>query len=174
MTLETRALHWLMYVRNCHFALRERSPRGYVGEPDALGVTTSRLLIEVEVKRSMSDFRQNRFKWQIAQRDLYIAKAPWEYYYMVPAALVAKVKPELPLWAGLLSDAAADEKCFVTVEVEAMKNNESKRLSVKECVRLARCMANYVCWLEKRHDGGNEWHHHCQGDGMVFEEEYQI
>jgi hypothetical protein len=40
--------------------------------------------------------------------------------------------------------------------VEAMKNKDSLRLSTKECVALARCMANYVCALEKLIDSKKE------------------
>ena len=145
-----------MYCRNCHFALRERTPQHFVGEPDVLGIMPNRKLIEVEIKRSLSDFRANANKWQIANRHLFLPKAPYEFWFLVPVALVQKVKPELPLWAGLLSDAGATDKYPVTVEVKAMKNKDSLRLSTKECVALARCMANYVCALEKLIDSKKE------------------
>jgi hypothetical protein len=150
MRLETRALHWLMYTRDCLFALRERSPRHCCGEPDALGVTRGRYLIEVEIKRTMSDFRANAKKWHVAGRDWHLNLAPREFWFLLPAALVAKAATELPPFAGLLSDDGGKSYCREVVA--APKNTESKRLSVKECVKLARCLGNNLMAAEKRCD----------------------
>jgi hypothetical protein len=160
MRLETAALHWLMYVRKCHYAVRERSPRNaHFWEPDAIGVTKSRKLIEVEIKRSMADFRQNADKYVIRNRAVFLDKFPYEFWFLVPTLLVAKVKKELPDYAGLLSPTES-EQYPVAVEVAAPRNHESKRLTLKECVKLARCLANHICALEVGRDRANEHYAH--------------
>ena len=175
MRLETRAMHWLLYSRKCHYAVRERSPRGHNGEPDALGITKSRKLIEVEIKRSMADFRQNADKYHIRTRSFFLDKFPYEYWFLVPAVMVSKVKPKLPEYAGLLSDAGATAQFPVTVEVQAPRNQDSKRLTIKECVTLARCMANHLMALELGRDRINETAAHSDGYRANLEaESYQI
>jgi hypothetical protein len=147
MRLETRAIHWLLYTRDCRFAVCERTPR-HTGIPDALGVTDARLLVEIEIKRSVSDFRANAHKWHVANRALHIHRWPYQFYFLVPSELVTKVEAMLPEYAGLMTN---DEHPLRVVKI-APKNRESKRLSVKECVKLARCMANHSAALMKQAD----------------------
>ena len=151
MTLEARSLHWLMYERGCHYVVRERAPRHAIGEPDVLGVMPNRKLIEVEIKRSMSDFNVNEEKWHVKSREFHLNLWPWEYWFMLPHELALKAMLSLPPWAGLLSDNLNPAQVIVA----APKNKESKRLSLKECVKMARGMSNYLCALEKKMNESN-------------------
>lgn len=141
MNLELAAMRWLWLEKKCHYVLEQRSPRHHLGSPDVLGVTKDRYLIEIEIKRSLSDFRADDKKHCRQMRDLFIDHMAKQFYYLVPPSIVDKIKPELPMWAGLMSVNEAD---YVYVEVPAMVNKDSKRLSIKECVKLARCMTNHM------------------------------
>lgn len=143
MNLELMALRWLLYEKRCVFALRERSPRmHFTGRPDALGVTASRYLIEIEIKRSLSDFRADRMKnsRRDTVRESIGNQLPRQFYYLVPTELVAVVEPIVPEWAGLLDSYHG----AIRVAKSAPVNRESRRLSVKECIRFVRMVANWA------------------------------
>lgn len=149
MRLETRALHWLLYAHGSHFAVCERSTREWwCVQPDALGITKGRRLTEIEIKRSVSDFRANRRKRHIINRDSYLEKAPFKFYFLVPKELTAKILPELPEWAGLLDDSAM----FINIVKEAPANIRHQRLTVKECAKLMRNLSNHIAGIEQALD----------------------
>lgn len=137
-----------MYAKKCYFVTRERTPVYGAGTPDVLGVTAGRKLIEIEIKRSLSDFRANSGKFHIIHRNKFIESAPYQFYFLVPAMLVEKVKPELPEWAGLMSD----EEVWCKVLVNAPVNKASKRLSPIQCCKLMRNISNHLCSVENKLD----------------------
>ena len=141
MTLETLAMHWLAYEKKCHAVIRERSPRYGIGSPDILGITKLRFLTEVEIKRSVSDFKINAEKRHIINRHLFLDLCPRQFYFLVPESIMAKVSPLVPEWAGF---AYARDDRFFHVLKNAPVNLQSKRLSVKECIALVRCMSNQI------------------------------
>ena len=71
-------------------------------------------------------------------RSKIIKEQPRQFYYLVPRNLTEKVLPLLPTWAGL----AQPSENGVTIEVVKVSqiNRESRKLSIKECVKLARKM----------------------------------
>jgi hypothetical protein len=147
MNLELVAMRWLWLEKNCHYVVRERSPRWGMGEPDVLGVTKDRYLIEIEIKRSLSDFHADKNKHH---RRFYLdaldRRAKY-FYYLAEKSLAEKIQKRLPPYAGLIS---VENEHSVTVEVSAAKNPDSPRLSVKECVRMARQTVNHAMSLELR------------------------
>lgn len=129
--LTNDAFRWLTLERNCITVLTERSPRWGHGQPDVLGVTKNRYLVEIEVKVSMADFRNNAKKAHVIRRN--VKQWPKHFWFLVPDAMVEKCLPELPEWAGLLRSYRGIQ------EVKpAPVNPESKRLSVKEVAVLFR------------------------------------
>lgn len=148
MRLETRALHWLMYARKCEFAVCERSPRYNIGQPDCLGVTRQRQLVEIEVKRSISDFRAQWSKQSMKNRNLFIDKMPYQFYILCPHVLGDRIFAELPEWAGLMTDS----EMWVRVLKVAPLNREHVRLSLLECRKLMRCVSNHICAAEEKYD----------------------
>lgn len=98
--LEVSAMEWLRYVRNCHVVMLERGQG--TGRPDVLAVNARRFLTEVEVKRSLSDFRRDALKPQ-RQNPRKHAPQIRQLYYSVPPELVEKVQPILPPDCGLLT-----------------------------------------------------------------------
>jgi hypothetical protein len=149
MDLETRAFHWLRFEKQCPIVLFERSPRIHWGRPDVLGVSKDRFLMEIEVKRSMSDFRANREKIHVANRNHILKRWPRLYWFLVPRGLVDKVTPELPDYAGLLTEPS----CLTTFDIELVRkakpNPDSKRLSIKETVRMVELQSNQM-WSHVR------------------------
>lgn len=133
--LTKAAFRWLTLERNCITVLTERTPRWGIGQPDVLGVTKGRYLIEVEVKVSMSDFRHNAEKWHIVNRNP--VRAPKLYWFLVPEPMIVKCLPELPEWAGLLS-CNPKRTAQLTEHRPSPVNSESRKLSVKEMAVLFR------------------------------------
>jgi hypothetical protein len=102
---------YFRYKRQASLVCTERALRGVtVGVPDVLIALDNRL-IEVEVKVSMADFRQDakKYKWRYydSESELYSKrwrkKGPAQFYYAAPADLALRIKEELPEGAGLIS-----------------------------------------------------------------------
>jgi hypothetical protein len=151
MNLELLAMSWLWREKNCHYILRERSPRWGIGEPDVLAATKDRFLIEVEIKRSLGDFYAESRKRHRRERDYYITRIPKFFYYCAERKLAAKLVDKVPEWAGLIApmDGAMWQ---VQVLKRAPANNASKKLSLEECVKATRQMVNHLMSLEVRID----------------------
>jgi hypothetical protein len=142
MNLELMAMRWLWLEKNCHYVLEQRTPRYQIGLPDVLGVTKDRYLVEIETKRTASDFRADFKKRHRAARDFYISKQPRQFYYLMPRELAKKLKDEIPAWAGLMQN--HDNEFSVEIVKIAPVNKASERLSIRECVKMARCMTNHM------------------------------
>jgi hypothetical protein len=169
--LELMAMEWLRFGIGCPVALFERNPRNGLGNPDVLGISKAGYLYEIEIKRSVSDFRANALKHHL--RDRYAgAKDDWRlklypkaFWFLVPHDMdVLSITPE---WAGLMRGPTDDEPQTVYVVKKAPRHNASERLSVKEMLRLGRCMANQIFsdakqidrWKQKFIDG--KWYENC-------------
>lgn len=160
MNLELHAVLWLANFKRCMVVVRELSPRtAYCGQPDAYGVTAARFGIEVEVKRSMSDFYADKAKHSRRNRDIWGWAFPKEFYYLMPLNLAQKATSSLPEWAGLIG---ADPN-FTRVLVKAPINRLSKKLTIKECIRLVQQMAIYSTRIEQKMDASvTAWKNGCE------------
>jgi len=134
-------MRWLWLDKGCHIVLEERSPRWAIGQPDVIGVTKSRHLIEIEIKRSASDFVADSKKPHRVNREFNIQQHVRQFYYLMPEDLAVKLKDKIPKWAGLMA-------CPFHPQINILKiapvNNESRKLNAKECVRLARQMTSHM------------------------------
>lgn len=142
MRLETRAFAWLRFEKRCPIVLWERTPRP-CGIPDVLGITKHRYLVEIEIKRTIGDFRVNEDKWHVKNRELILPRWPRLFWFAVPKSLVEKVSKELPPYAGLLT---ADDSDAGTLDVvkAASPNKQSRRVTLKEAVRAVECQTNQL------------------------------
>lgn len=160
MNLELNAVLWLANFKRCIAVVRELSPRTqYCGEPDAYGVTAARFGIEVEVKRSMTDFYADKRKHSRQNRDIWPWAFPREFYYMMPLDIAEKAINALPEWAGLIGA----EPYYNKVLVKSPINRESKKLTIKECVKLSKQMAIYSTRIEEKMDAAvTAWKNGCE------------
>lgn len=156
MNLELMAMHWLRSEKRCEIVLRERSPRAYpCGQPDVLGVTSSRFLIEVEIKRSVSDFKRDFLKISRRNRDLFPAKQARQFFYFVPANIVEKVEPLVPDWSGLLY-VPDDGPLYPYIKRKAPLNKLSHKLSDDEFQRLFAMLTNHLLSAETSRDNNRQ------------------
>lgn len=152
MNLEFMAMVWLRVEKRCQLILRERTPREwYCGKPDVLGVMASRHMIEIEIKRSVSDFQADSRKRHRKNRVLCMNKQVRHFYYFVPGEILESVKPKLPPWAGLLYIPPKGSP-KILVDVPAPKNDLAERLTVKECLRLTVMLSNCVLSSESAYE----------------------
>lgn len=146
--LEYYAARWLKWEKDCALVMLERTPRPMAGQPDVFGVTRSRYALEIEIKRSVSDFRANAKKYHIVNRcstdaetaARFTARAPKQFWFMAPPKIAAKIDGEIPDYAGLLTLTGVQ----VQVIKKAPTNNASERLSLKECAKLMNCAGNMI------------------------------
>lgn len=157
MSLELNAIWWLKFDKRCPLVITERCPRaGYCGQPDVLGITDARYMLEIEIKRSVSDFRANFNKPHMRNRlcnvpevsNKYIQKAPRQFWFFVPEKIADKVAPLVPEWSGLLvQDSANESASGVRCVKKAAVNQASEKLSLKDCARLLRNVGNTIFGL---------------------------
>lgn len=164
MSLELAAAQWLKYEKRCALVLCERSPRSWhAGQPDVLGILQSRYLLEIEIKRSLSDFRanakkrhiQNRFSQDDGISKVFREMAPKQFWFMVPENLVEKVLPELPDYAGLMTEGGGSK--WAKVVRPSPTNAESKKLSLKECSELMRNAGNQIISIMQENSYKSKW-----------------
>lgn len=143
---------WLRCEKRCQIVLQERSPRSWsCGQPDVLGVSPSRYMIEVEIKRSVSDFRADAKKTSRINRPHHPQKYPKLFYYFAPCDVAAKILPILPDWAGLM-DVCADGIRQPRVIKKAPPNPLSEKLTIKEYFRLQSMLTNHLLASETSRD----------------------
>jgi len=154
MSLELAAMRWLWLEQKCLVVLQERTPKYGMGQPDVLGVTPGRYLTEIEIKRSVSDFKAD---FQKPHRIIRAAKNPrtgqeWEgmhsmtnhprlFYYLTDAELGEKIKDMIPDWAGQMISRHTQQ---IEVVKRAPINKDSTPLGLKACARLARMMTAHM------------------------------
>lgn len=150
LNIEYRCARWLWLERGCVVVLRERTPCYMAGQPDVFGITAARFTIEIEIKRSYSDFRADFAKTHRRNRHLYLDRQPKQFYYCIPKSLKDRIEPEVPDWAGLMTISL--DNFYPQVSRVSPINSESKRLSVKQCCKLLRVTTNYAMGLESSLD----------------------
>lgn len=101
LELECAVVEWLRYERGCRIVVLERG-LGSNYRPDVMGVNRNRMVVEVECKRSLSDFKADAAKRITSWRQSGALNVS-QFYYMVPPALVEPVRALLPSYAGLLT-----------------------------------------------------------------------
>ena len=152
MNLELAAMRWLWLDKGCHYILEERCPRYAIGSPDVIGVTVGRYMTEIEIKRSASDFRADAKKPHRANRCMSLPQQPRQFYYLMPEKLAVKLQDKIPDWAGLMA-------CPFVPQINILKiapvNKDSRKLNVRECVRMARLMTSHMLGYALN----NETHH---------------
>lgn len=138
--LTSAALFWLLTEKRCSLVTVERG--FHWGNPDALGVLPDRRLVEIEVKRTMSDFRANNKKTHLQgfKSGTTSPGLPSIYYFLVPPQLVEKVLPELPDYAGLLGCSLSTwpNGARVLNVIKQAPRMQRHRLTIQQCIMMSK------------------------------------
>jgi hypothetical protein len=97
MDMEAAAMEWLRYEHQCPLVVIERGVCCYNHRPDVFAVSKKRFGIEVEIKRTLSDFKADFDKRVTAYRVRGIATIQ-KFYYLVPRELVDHGGEKATLW----------------------------------------------------------------------------
>lgn len=155
---------YFRYTRQNPIVAFERSLENYHhNNPDILTINEQRYLIEIEVKVSISDMKNDALKstWNKRTKcpDLY--SMPYQFYYAVPEELKDKAITILNQWnqenklcgkTGLLTITEASKSKYlgsdnVTITRKAPINKLAKRLSVKQVIQMVKHQTGTLCSL---------------------------
>jgi hypothetical protein len=154
-------LEWLRYQRGCYITAWERSPWEFAHhKPDLIGIDSTRKCIEIEIKRSVADFKNDAEKAIWNSRDLFKQAWPAQFYYFVDPAIVDKVRPFVRDGFGLITLAPESERPTIygnrdiQVVKKATKQKDAKPLSVRQLFNMVRhqsgSMAALMAWVKER------------------------
>ena len=152
---------YFRYKRQCTLVSFERPINNYFSKPDVFVVNKNRKLIEIEVKVSIADFRNDIRKriWNMREKFPQLYPMPHQFYYAVPKSLEEKSRALLKEWKG-------DDKIYgqvgllvvkdhdnlkllgyddVYVSVTAPTNKNAKRLSVKDTITMVKNQSATLC-----------------------------
>jgi len=154
---------YFRYKLQCPLISYERSTKyDYLYFPDILIINKNRYPIEVEIKVSLSDLKNDMKKriWTFRKLCDYQHPMPYQFYYAVPEKLTEKAREIIKIWkkeeqpnknAGLLTviekDTILDN---VYVSIPAIINKESKRLSIHDIIHMVRNQSGTICSLGKK------------------------
>lgn len=110
-------------------------------------------MVEIEVKRSYSDFLADGRKRHRIVRNQYIHKHPRQFYYLVEHDLIEKVEPKLPDWAGLMFV----ETNQIIVKKNAPLNQSAEKLTFRECRRFLSLLTNHLLSSESSRECERNW-----------------
>ena len=144
----------MKFEKRCPLVIHERSPRErHTGQPDVLGITNDRYMLEIEIKRTVSDFRANFNKEHMRNRccdvpeirDAYLKRGPRQFWFLVPEKIRVKIQEQVPDWAGLLIyDPNQGGWGHIQCVKKSPTNQLSEKLSLKDCARLLRNVGNQM------------------------------
>lgn len=137
------ALAWLRYERRCYVLATERGPwEDCPHRPDVIGVGPGRRCIEIEIKRTLSDFNHDAAKAIWTFRDKFNKGVPSQFYYFTPPPLADRVLPLLKPGLGLLTWREAPGWSSLTREIfvvkPAKKNPTARKLTIHQTLNMVR------------------------------------
>ena len=149
---------YFRYKKQCPLITFERPLKHNMGQPDILVITKNRKIVEVEVKVSLSDFKNDTKKkiWNYRSKlpDLY--PMPYQFYYAVPEKLKDKALAVMEAWdkQGLINGRVGlmiviDRVNIGWGDVEVVKkcpiNKKSYELSTKDMVKIVKDQTGTLC-----------------------------
>lgn len=145
--------NFLLYEKRCDIISMERGLHDGLGRPDLLGVTRDRKLIEVEIKKSYSDFRANFEKRIIAMYNKNPKLAPHYFYFLVTPDIADKViafQNETHINYGIL----VNQSKYIGVKVvrKAVLNKAASKLTIQQLITMVRNQSKTLLENWKRSD----------------------
>jgi hypothetical protein len=151
---------WLRYQRGCYIVAWERGPWSDNHKPDLIGIDKTRTCIEIEIKRSVADFKHDAEKSIWNQRDLFKKWWPSQFYYFVEPEMVEKVEPLIRDGFGLLTFWPEGGKPTfggnreIKVVRRATRQKDAKKLTAHQLMNMVRhqsgSMAALMTWIKDR------------------------
>ena len=146
------------YKRQFPLVIFERSLKEYFFKPDILVVDKARNVIEIEVKVSIADLKNDLKKtvWKYRNKlpDLY--KMPYQFYYAVPEDIKDKTLEIIKEWekdgiingqAGLLCVIDKQNIGFedVIVVKKSKINNIIKKINIRDVIKMVKHQSGTLC-----------------------------
>lgn len=139
------AVQWLRYQSQCSIVAIERGI-SMGGTPDVIGLTPKRFVTEIEIKRTVSDFKRNaaklsRFNIGRSNGTGWERSRPRLFYFLVPPEILEKVQPLLEPEQGLMvlgNTSRYQGVPDIRVVRNATPSARAKRLTVAQCVQMAK------------------------------------
>jgi hypothetical protein len=136
------ACEFLRYEQGCYLLAWERSPweHRWHHKPDVMGVERGRRVLEIEIKRSVADFKADAKKRIWGYRSLGYA-VPFKFWYLVPPELVEEILPMVPAGLGLLTVGPKTSRggnAEIICASPAKTNRKASVLRLKDMVHMAR------------------------------------
>lgn len=155
--LESAALCWLRYKRQCPLVMLERTPFAYWRDryrPDVVGISRERLAIEIEIKRTAGDYNANWKK--LGFQDGHPPAAPRfdQRYFLVPMAMKEHAIQNLPMGWGLIVSSERRGTDMDLNVAKAAKRWGAKPLSTALLVRAVQhqsgTLASLAKWISEK------------------------
>lgn len=158
LPLEASALEWLRYHKQCYIVMMERGT--IHGRPDVFGVTEEGYCVEIEVKRTVADFKADSEKRHRKEPALHSCNAR-QLYYMVHPLIVEKVRPLLPAGCGLMTVKPTRKTLAgmpeVILLVRASPRKHARPLNDAEKWKLCRDMSGTLVYAVCNHPSRRRW-----------------
>lgn len=146
MDLEYHGLSWLRYEQQCPLAWEQRnfSLGSRWTRPDLCGITKDRKAIEIEIKRTLADFKADSDKPKIellkqAGRGEYL---PWKFFYLAEKKLAVQMVPLLT--HDIFGVLSLDPKyCTVDVLKPSVPYRKTYKIKLKHMVQIAMNISAY-------------------------------
>jgi len=152
--LRTVVMNYFRYIKQCPVVTCEQGIGRYdrMHRPDVLVVDSKRHLIEIEIKTSLADFRNDKKKRIWKYREKYPEIMPYKFYYCVSDDISDVVKDELKdSNFGLLS-ARCDIDitninwwCCNIIVTKKAKAFKVPRLSFKDIILMVKNQSSTLC-----------------------------
>jgi len=152
---------YFRYKRQCNLVSFERPINTYFSKPDIFVINKQRRLIEIEVKISMADFKNDIKKriWGYRDKMPNLYPMPHQFYYAVPKSLEEKSRALLQSWkeesniygkVGLLVVKEHNNRSLlgyndVYVSITAPTNKSSKKIPVKDLITMVKNQSATLC-----------------------------
>lgn len=134
------AANFLFYRKQCHIVSFERGLHP-IGNPDVIGVTKDKDLIEVEIKISFSDFKANFEKLSIKRYENMPIWRPHYFYFLVHPDISEKCLNHLQaiktdIKYGLITISKDDFRYTIKTLKNPIRNKLREKLSKEDIWRL--------------------------------------
>ncbi len=150
--LRAIAASWLRYKKQCPVVSFERGLNA-MDRPDVYALTKERLLLEIEIKCSWTDFKKDSEKWKWRSQERGWGHIPAFFYYLAPMVLAERIKPLLPAGVGLLTVPRPERLTYytglpnLTCLVKPRRHKSAAKVRVQDVIEIIKHQSGTLCGL---------------------------